>query len=119
MFFSTTTRRRKRSILPGFGLALGFTLLYFSLLVLIPLGGLVVRGAQMSWEQFWTAATAPRALASYRLTFGTAFLAAAINVVCGAVVAWVLVRYRFPFRRVVTRSWICRSRCRRPWPASR
>ncbi len=92
---------RKRRILPGFGLALGFTLTYFSLLVLIPLAGLVLRVFNMSWEQFWTTTTAPRALASYRLTFGGAAVAALINVVFGSIVAWVLVRYRFPGRRLL------------------
>jgi sulfate transport system permease protein len=93
--------RRKRRILPGFGLSLGFALLYFSLIVLIPLGGLVVKSAGMTWAQFWSTVTAPRVLASYRLSFGASLIGAAINVVFGFVVAWVLVRYRFPLRRFI------------------
>lgn len=95
------SKPRKRRILPGFGLAMGFTLLYFSLLVLIPLAGLVLTAMKMSWADFWATATAPRVLASYRLTFGAAAAAATINVVFGSVVAWVLVRYRFPGKKVV------------------
>ncbi|MEW6199405.1 MAG: sulfate ABC transporter permease subunit CysT [Planctomycetota bacterium] len=96
-----TYKPRKRRILPGFGLALGFMLLYFSLLVLIPLAGLVLTATKMSWGDFWATATAPRVLASYRLTFGAAAVAAAVNVVFGSIVAWVLVRYRFPGKKIV------------------
>jgi len=92
---------RKRRVLPGFGLALGFTLLYFGLVVLIPLAALVVRSAQVPGAEFLRTVTAPRALAAFRLSFGAAFAAAAINVVFGAIVAWVLVRYRFPLKRLV------------------
>ena len=92
---------RRRRILPGFGLALGFTLLYFGLIVLIPLGGLVLNTSTMSWGQFWSTVTAPRALASYRLTFGAALAGAGINVIFGAIVAWVLVRYDFPLKKLV------------------
>ena len=95
------SKPRKRRILPGFGLALGFTLLYFSLLVLIPLAGLVLTATRMSWGDFWATATAPRVLASYRLTFGAAAVAATVNVVFGSIVAWVLVRYRFPGKKIV------------------
>jgi sulfate transport system permease protein len=95
------TSRRKRRILPGFGLSLGFALLYFSLIVLIPLGGLVVKAAGMSWAHFWNTVSAPRALASYRLSFGAAFAGAVLNVVFGSIVAWVLVRYRFPLRKLI------------------
>ena len=91
-------RQRRRRILPGFGLALGFTLLYFSMLVLIPLAGLVLKSTQMTWGEFWAAVTAPRVLAAYRLSFGAAFAAATTNVIFGTVVAWVLVRYRFPLK---------------------
>ena len=93
--------QRKRRILPGFGLAMGFTLFYFCLIVLIPLGGLVLRLKGVSLAEFWTAVTAPRVLASYRLTFGAAVVAAGTNAVFGSIVAWVLVRYRFPLRKVV------------------
>jgi sulfate transport system permease protein len=96
-----TRPNRQRRILPGFGLSLGFALLYFSLIVLIPLAGLVVKSMGMSWGQFWNAVTAPRVLASYRLSFGAAAAGAAINVVFGSVVAWVLVRYRFPLRKFI------------------
>jgi len=109
---------KQRSVLPGFGLAMGFTLLYLSLLVLIPLGGTFLKTASMTWAQFWQAVTAPRALASYRLTFGASFIAALINVVFGLIVAWVLVRYKFSANVSSMRWWICRSLCRLPLPAS-
>jgi sulfate transport system permease protein len=92
---------RQRSVLPGFGLTMGFTLFYLSLLVLIPLSGLLFKSMTLSWEQFWAAVTAPRVLASYRLSFGGAFIGAVINAVFGFLVAWVLVRYRFPGKRLV------------------
>ena len=91
---------QRRRVLPGFGLTLGFTLTYLSLLVLIPLAGVVLKTSSMTWEQFWTTVTTARAIASYRLTISTAFAAAALNTVFGLIVAWVLVRYRFPGRRV-------------------
>lgn len=92
---------KQPSMLPGFGPAMGITLLYTSLLVLIPLGGLFVKTSQLSWEEFRSTVCDPRALASYRLSFGASFAAAAINVVFGMLVAWVLVRYRFPGRRLL------------------
>ena len=92
---------RQRSILPGFGLSLGATLAYLGLIVLIPLGGMVLRTAELSGAQFWRTVTEPRVLAAYRLSFGASLLAASINVVFGVIVAWVLVRYRFPGRRIV------------------
>ena len=91
----------RRSVLPGFGLTMGFTLLYLSFLVLIPLGGLFVAAAAGSWEEFAEAVTSPRALASYRLTFGAALIGATVNAVFGFVVAWVLVRYSFPGRKIL------------------
>ncbi len=94
-------RGRSRKVLPGFNLTLGYTLLYLSLIVLIPLSALVIKTFGMSWEAFWAAVTSPRVLASYRLTFGASFLAAAINVVMGLLVAWVLVRYSFPGKKIV------------------
>ena len=87
--------RQPRRILPGFGLTLGYTLVYLSLLVLLPLGALFVKTASLSWSEFAAAAFSERALAAYRLTFGASFLAAAVNAVLGLVVAWVLVRYQF------------------------
>jgi len=92
---------RRHSVLPGFGIALGFTLLYLSLIVLIPLSATFLKTFSLTWDAFWTAVTAPRVLASYRLTFGASFLAALINAVFGLLVAWVLVRYRFPGKRVI------------------
>lgn len=91
---------RRPSIIPGFGLTLGFALTYLSLIVLIPIAALVLRTTALSWEQFWTIASSPRVVAALRVSFGASLLAAAINAVFGLIVAWVLVRYRFPGRRV-------------------
>ncbi len=88
-------------MLPGFGLAMGYTLLYLSLIVLIPLAGTFLKTATLTWAQFWNTIASPRALASYRLTFGASLAAAAVNGVFGLIVAWVLVRYKFPGRRLV------------------
>jgi sulfate transport system permease protein len=93
--------RRQPSVLPGFGLTLGFTTFFLTAIVLLPLTALVMKGAGMSLERFIEVVTDPRALASYRLSFGTALIAACINLVFGFIVAWVLVRYRFPGRRIV------------------
>ncbi|MCZ8187904.1 MAG: sulfate ABC transporter permease subunit CysT [Beijerinckiaceae bacterium] len=90
-----------RSVLPGFGLTLGFTILYLSLIVLIPLAAVFVKTATLSPEQIWAQISAPRAVASYRLTFGTALLAAMVNAVFGLILAWILVRYSFPGKRLV------------------
>ncbi len=92
---------KKHSILPGFGLSLGYTLLYLSLIVLIPLAAVFISAATLTREQFVTTVTAPRVLASYRLTFGASLVAAMINVVFGLLVAWVLVRYRLPGKRFI------------------
>jgi sulfate transport system permease protein len=92
---------RARSVLPGFGPTLGLTLTYLGLLVLIPLGALVLRTTSMTWAQFCATVTTPRALASYRLTLGASMAAALLNSVFGLIVAWVLVRYRFPGRRMI------------------
>ncbi len=86
--------------MPGFRLALGFTLLYLSLIVLIPLSAIFVKTATLTWAQFWGTITSARVLASYRLSFGMSALAALINGVFGLLVAWVLVRYRFPGRKI-------------------
>jgi sulfate transport system permease protein len=91
---------RRHSVLPGFGLSLGFTLFYLGLIVLVPLSAAFIKTAALSWDAFWGAVSSPRVVASYRLTFGAAFLAALINAVFGLLVAWVLVRYRFPGRRL-------------------
>jgi sulfate transport system permease protein len=92
---------KHRSILPGFGLAMGFTLLYLSLIVLIPIAALFLRTTSLSWGEFWSTATAPRVLASYQLSFGASFVAALVNAVFGLLIAWVLVRYSFPGKRFV------------------
>ena len=92
---------KRHSVLPGFGLSLGYTLFYLCLIVLIPLGALVLKSASLGWAAFWATVTAPRVLASYQLTFGASLAAALVNAVFGLVVAWVLVRYPFPGRRLV------------------
>lgn len=92
---------RRRSVIPGFGLTMGFTLFYLGLIVLIPLSATFFKTAGMSWDEFWSTVTAPRVLASYRLSLGASFLGALINAAFGLLVAWVLTRYRFPGRRVV------------------
>jgi len=97
----TRPTRRKRVVLPGFGLSLGFTIVYLSLIVLIPLSAAFIKTASLTWPAFWSIVTAPRVVASYRLTFGASLAAALVNVVFGFVVAWVLVRYRFAGRRFV------------------
>ena len=89
------------SVLPGFGLTLGFAGLFLTFIVLIPMAALIIRAGSLPLEEFWRIATEPRALASYRLTFGASFLAACVNAVFGFIIAWVLVRYEFPGRRVV------------------
>ncbi|MCA3147957.1 MAG: sulfate ABC transporter permease subunit CysT [Burkholderiales bacterium] len=88
-------------VLPGFGLTMGYTLLYLSLIVLIPLAALGLKTATLTWEQFWGVITDARVLAAYRLSFGAAFLAALVNLFAGLLVAWVLVRYTFPAKRLV------------------
>jgi sulfate transport system permease protein len=92
---------RQPSVLPGFGLTLGFALGYLGLIVLIPLAMAFLKAFQLDSEEFWGIVLAPRVLASYRLTFGAALLAAAINTGFGLIVAWILVRYRFPGKRLV------------------
>jgi sulfate transport system permease protein len=88
-------------VLPGFNLTLGYTVLYLGLIVLIPLSALVFKSFTLTGEQFWAAVSSPRVLASYRLTFGASLIAALVNVVFGLLVAWVLVRYSFPGRKIV------------------
>jgi sulfate transport system permease protein len=100
MFLSRTLLRR-HSVLPGFDLALGFTLLYLSLIVLVPLSAAFLKTATMTWPAFWDAVTSPRVLASYRLTFSASLAAAGLNAVFGLIIAWVLVRYDFPGKRLV------------------
>jgi sulfate transport system permease protein len=88
-------------VIPGFGLTLGYTVMYLSLIVLIPLSATFVRSFGAGWGHFWAVVTAPRVLASMRLSFGAALLAAAINSWFGLVIAWVLARYTFPFKRLI------------------
>jgi sulfate transport system permease protein len=92
---------RKFNALPGFGLTMGFTVVYLSVIVLIPIGGLIFKALGMSWTELWRLATTERAMAAYRLTFGASFIAALTNAVFGTILAWVLVRYHFPGRRFI------------------
>ncbi len=94
-------RARAHSVLPGFGLTLGYALLYLSLIVLVPLAALFFRAATGGWQELWEAICEPRVLASYKLTFGAAFIGATVNAFFGFIVAWTLVRYRFPGRKVL------------------
>ncbi len=101
---AATISQRARSatrVMPGFNLSLGFTLFYLSLIVLIPLSAVFLKTFTMTWEAFWQAVTSDRVMASYRLTFGGSLIAAALNVVFGGIVAWVLVRYRFPGKKII------------------
>ena len=98
--YSHSRRRRSFRLLPGFGLTMGYTLVYVSLIVLIPLSAAFLRSAELGPEKFWQVVTTPRVLASLRLSFGTALLAAAINGVFGFIIAWALTRQRFPGRRL-------------------
>ncbi|MBA3848647.1 MAG: sulfate ABC transporter permease subunit CysT [Opitutus sp.] len=90
-----------RRVLPGFGLSLGFTLLYLGLIVLLPLSAAFLRTAGMTWAEFWETVTSPRVVASYKLSFGGSLLAGGLNAFFGLIVAWVLVRYSFPGKRLV------------------
>ena len=95
-------RQRKRpGVLPGFGISMGFTVFYLSLLVLVPLAMLPLKSASLGWDGFWRVVSAPQAVYSYQLTFGTALIAALVNLVFGMLVAWVLVRYQFPGKKMV------------------
>jgi sulfate/thiosulfate transport system permease protein len=91
----------RRGILPGFGLSTGITTAWLGLIVVLPLSTLVLKTSTLTWRGFWGVVTSPRALASYQLSFGASVVAAAVNVVCGLLVAWVLVRYPFPGRGLV------------------
>lgn len=92
---------KQHSVLPGFNLAFGFTLLYLSLVVLIPLSAAFIQTTVLTWAEFWKVVTTPRVIASYRLTFGASFAAALVNAIFGLLVAWVLVRYPFPGKKLV------------------
>jgi len=94
-------RFKTRGVLPGFGLSLGYTVLYVGLLVLLPLSAMVIKASSLGLSEFWLKVTDDRALAAYRLSFGSAFVGSLLNAVFGVLVAWVLVRYRFPGRSIV------------------
>ena len=96
-----SSKRPARRVLPGFHLTLGYTLFYLCLIVLIPLSALLFKTFTLSWAEFWAAVASPRVLASYRLTFGVSFLAAVVNVFAGLLLAWVLVRYSFPGKKII------------------
>ena len=91
---------KQKSILPGFGLALGFTIFYLSLIVLIPLSATFLKASSLTWQEFWHIASSHRAVASYKLSYGASAIAATINLFFGLIVAWVLVRYNFPGKRL-------------------
>lgn len=92
--------RAARRVLPGFGMGMGFTVFYMSLVVLVPLSALLLNKTGLTWDKFWSVATDPRVLASYRISLGTAAIAAGVNTVLGLLLAWVLVRYDFPGKRL-------------------
>ena len=103
-FGATAPARRGRGakrVLPGFGLTLGYTLFYLSVIVLIPMLALLLKTFELTWPQFWEAVSAPRVVASYKLTFGASLIAALVNMVFGLLVAWVLVRYTFPGKKII------------------
>lgn len=95
------SRKANRRVIPGFGLTLGFTMTYLTLLVLIPLSSVFIRSSGMGWEAYWQAITGVQVVASYKVTFGISFLAALTNMFFGFIVAWILARYRFPGRQIV------------------
>ncbi|MFC7687887.1 sulfate ABC transporter permease subunit CysT [Ureibacillus sp. GCM10028918] len=97
----TLKKRKKNTIIPGFTLTLGYTMIYLSIIVLLPLSMVFFNTLSMSWSEFWETIAHPRAVASYKLSFGTALAAGLINVIFGTIIAWVLVRYEFPGKRIV------------------
>ena len=92
---------KKKSILPGFGISLGYTVFYLSIIVIIPIAGLFIKTSSLSFAEFWSVITEPRVIASYKLSFGASFLAALTNAVFGLLIAWVLVRYNFFGKKIV------------------
>lgn len=92
---------KQKNVLPGFNLSLGFTIFYLSLIVLIPLSAAFIKTTELSLPEFWSVVTAPRVLASYKLTFGSSLIGALINAVFGLLTAWVLVRYTFPGKKII------------------
>jgi sulfate transport system permease protein len=99
--YEPVKRERTFNAMPGFGLTMGFTLFYLSAIVLIPIGGIILKTLGIPWNEFWRLATTERALAAYRLTFGASLIAALANAVFGTLLAWVLTRYEFPGRRFI------------------
>jgi sulfate transport system permease protein len=97
----TSLTRAPGRVIPGFGLSLGFTIFYLALIVLIPLSAVFLKTFTMTWEAFWTAVSSERVVASYKLSFGASLIAAGLNAIFGGIVAWVLVRYRFPGKRFI------------------
>ncbi|TQK07423.1 sulfate ABC transporter permease subunit CysT [Herbaspirillum sp. SJZ107] len=95
------SRSSANRVIPGFRLSLGFTIFYLGLIVLVPLSALFLKTFTMTWDAFWSAVTSPRVMASYRLSFGASLVGAFINVIFGGIVAWVLVRYKFPGKRFI------------------
>ncbi len=95
------SKNKNRKVIPGFGLTMGFTMLYLSLIVLLPIAAVVIKTLPMGWEGFWASVTTPRVLASYRITFGASLVAALINLVFGVLTAWVLIRYEFPGKKII------------------
>jgi sulfate/thiosulfate transport system permease protein len=98
---SLRTRSAKDSVFPGFGLTMGYTLLYLSLIVLIPLSTLFLKTLGLGWDEFWKIMFSPRTVAAFKLSFGSSFAGAVINVIFGSITAWVLIRYRFPGKEVM------------------
>jgi sulfate transport system permease protein len=96
-FFNKNNKR----VMPGFGITLGFTMFYLSLIVLIPLSTLFIKSFSLTWQQFYASATSPRVLASFYLTFGASFIAASVNLFFGPVIAWTIVRYNFPGKKII------------------
>ena len=94
-------RKSPQRVIPGFNLSLGFTLLYLSLVVLIPLSAVFLKTFTLTWDGFWSAVTSERVVASYKLSFGASLIGALLNVIFGGIVAWVLVRYRFPGKKII------------------
>ncbi|HEY8353755.1 MAG TPA: sulfate ABC transporter permease subunit CysT [Methylophilaceae bacterium] len=101
MTFAKVAKHKQKNVLPGFGLSLGYTLLYLSLIVLIPLSSAFIKTTELSFAEFWEIVTTPRVVASYKLTFGASLIGASINAVFGLLTAWVLVRYTFPGKKIV------------------
>jgi sulfate transport system permease protein len=98
---ASAQRRAPKRVLPGFKLTLGYTLFYLSVIVLIPLSALIFKTFTLTWDQFVSAVSSPRVMASYRLTFGASLIAAMVNAVFGLLIAWVLVRYKFPGKKII------------------